>query len=74
MNSDLLLVIGIVLAAFSIPSLLSAYSESRPPRVAAVVVVGALALVAWALSTSPGGYSFAEIPKAFVRVIGSVLN
>ena len=70
LDTDLLLVIGIVLGALSIPSLLSAYSESRAPRAGAVIVLvsGVLIVVAW--SRHAAGYSFAEIPDVFMRVIG----
>ena len=70
LDTDLLLVIGIVLGALSIPSLLSAYSESRAPRAGAVIVLVSGVLIVVALSRHASGYSFAEIPDVFLRVIG----
>jgi len=68
MNSDLILVTGIVLAALSVPSMLSAISDSRPPRVATFVAVVAGCLIVWAVQSRPGGYTLDDIPRAFVRV------
>ena len=74
MDTDLFLVIGIVLCALAIPSLLSAYTEGRAPRAGAVLVLIGGVLIVVALSQHAGGYSFAEIPDLFFRVIGRYLN
>ena len=73
-DNDLLLVIGILMAALAIPSLLSAFAESRPPRAGAILVLIAGVLIAVALSRHSAGYSFAEIPDVFIRVIGRYTN
>jgi hypothetical protein len=66
MDHDLILVIGIVLCALSIPSLLSAYVEGRAPRSGSILV--------FALTQNARGYSFAEVPGVFFSVIGRYLN
>ena len=72
MDSDLFLVIGIVMGAFAIPSLLSAFSESRAPRVGSIMVLIASGLIVVALLNRPSGYRLDEVPGAFVRVIGKL--
>ena len=74
MDSDLFLVIGIVMAAFAIPSLLSAFSEGRAPRVGSIMVLIASGLIVVALLNRPSGYRLDEVPGAFVRVIGKLTN
>lgn len=74
MDPDLALVIGIILAVFSVPSVLSAFSEGRAPRVAAFTIVAAGALILWSLSSQPEGYRIQDIPDAFVRVIARYLG
>ena len=74
MNPDLAMVIGIVLAVLSVPSILSAWSEGRAPRVAAVTAIASGALIVWAIQTSPVGYTFLELPEVFVRVVARYLN
>ncbi|NCO21222.1 MAG: hypothetical protein GW905_04230 [Rhodobacterales bacterium] len=70
MEPDIAIVLGVVCLALAFPSLLSAFAESRPPRVAMVLVVIAGVAIYWAITTRPGGYAINDIPGAFVRVVG----
>ena len=74
MDTDLFLVIGIVIWALAIPSLLSAWVEGRVPRAGSLMVFVGGALVITALTQHAGGYSFAEIPNLFLSVVGRYLN
>jgi formate-dependent nitrite reductase membrane component NrfD len=74
MDTDLYLVIGIVVCALSIPSLLSAYVEGRPPRIGGIFVLVGGILVIVALTNHGRGYTFSEIPDVFFKVIGRYLN
>lgn len=73
MEPDLLLIIGIVLAVLSIPSMLSAFSERRTPRVAAFTAIVAGCMIVWAFREQPGGYTIQEIPEVFVRVVAQFI-
>jgi hypothetical protein len=70
MDPDLLLIVGLVIGVLSIPSMLSALSDSRPPRVAAILVLIAGVLVVIAVRNKSGGYALAEIPYVLLTVIG----
>jgi formate-dependent nitrite reductase membrane component NrfD len=75
MDTDLVLVIGIIVLALSLPALLSAFSESRPPRTAAIMLMIGGVLVVVALSRHGiDSYSFADIPNVFARVIARYLR
>lgn len=74
MDPDLALVIGVILGVFSIPSILSAISEGRAPRVAAFTIISSGALILWAISNHPGGYALDDVPGAFVRVVAQFLG
>ena len=74
MTPDLSLVIGLIVTAFSVPSILSAISSGRSPRASAVTILIAGGLVLYALQTNPGGYTLAEIPDVFARVIATYLQ
>lgn len=74
MQFDLYLVIGLVIAGFSVPSMVSALSDGHTPRVPAIMVLIGGGLVVIAISQKPGGYTWADIPQAFVRVIGYYIN
>jgi hypothetical protein len=65
-----MLVLGVVIFAFSIPSVISAFTEGRPPRLAAILFVIGGGLIAYSISKTPGGIGFDDIPQAFARVIG----
>jgi hypothetical protein len=74
MDTDLMLVIGIAVCVMAIPTLLSAYSESRPPRFGAIMVLIGGVLLATALTQKPSGYTFDEIPGVIFKVIGRFVN
>jgi hypothetical protein len=74
MDNDLILVIGIIIGTLAIPSLIGAFSESRPPRAAAILFLIGGTLIAVALTQSAQRYGFGDIPDLFVRVIGRYLN
>ena len=68
-SQDLILVIGIVIVGLAIPAILGALAERRTPRIATILIVTGGALILIALSQRPGGYGWADIPEAFVRVL-----
>ena len=74
MDTDLFLVIGIIVCALAIPSLLSAWVEGRVPRAGSIMILIGGVLVVVALNQRVRGYTFAEIPDVFFSVIGRYLN
>lgn len=74
MDTDLFLSIGIVLLLLTIPSWLSAWTEGRAPRLAALISLASAGLIVVSLTQKPGGYSFGEIPDTMMNVVGRYLN
>lgn len=74
MDFDLIFVIGVALIAFAIPSLVSAYSDRRWPKIAAVMLLVGGGAIAYAAQENPGAYSFETLDDVIVSVIGSLLN
>ena len=70
MDPDLAIILGLVTACIAVLSILSALSDSRPPRVPALIVLVAGALILYGAMTKPGGYAFGDIPDTFFTVIG----
>lgn len=70
MDPDLFLVIGLIVGVLSIPSLLSAFSDGRTPRAGAIMVLIAGVLLVLAFQNKSGGYTVAEVPQVFFKVIG----
>lgn len=73
-DADLIFVIGVVVGILAVPSLLSAFSESRTPRAAAILIMIAAGLIAVATLRKPGGYTISEVPDVFFGVLGQLVN
>ena len=74
MNADVFFVFGLVIAMFSLPSLIGAVLDRRLPTVAIIVGAVGVGMVIFAQTAFSGSYGFADIPEAFVRVVGRFLN
>jgi len=74
MDPDLMLVIGLVIGGFSIPSMLGAFADGRVPRTAAIVVLIGGGLIALAVNGKPSGYALADIPDVFLSVVARYIN
>ncbi|PVA07298.1 hypothetical protein [Thalassorhabdomicrobium marinisediminis] len=70
MDPELLLVIGLVVGGFSIPSIMGALADGRVPRAASIAVMVSGALIVLAIRDRPGGVALADIPDIFVSVVG----
>lgn len=73
MDTDLALVLGFIIVALSIPSILSALSDKRAPRASAITVLIAGGLIVFAVQGKPGGYRMEQLPDVFVSVIARYL-
>jgi len=69
MDTDLALVLGLVIAALSVPSVLSALSDRRAPRASAITILIAGGLILFAIQGKPGGYTLQQVPDTFVNVV-----
>ncbi len=74
MDPDISLVAGLILAVLALPAVVSAFSDGRTPRVAAIVMIAAGGLVVFALTNKPGGYQMQDIPQVFFQVLGKFTN
>jgi predicted membrane channel-forming protein YqfA (hemolysin III family) len=74
MDTDLLLIIGLVVSILAVPSVISAFSESRPPRAAAILFLIGGTLIVIALTQGTTRYTFADLPEVLSRVIARYLN
>lgn len=74
MDSDLMLVIGIILGVMAIPPMVNAFSENRAPRMPAIIVLIAGILIFLALRESPNAYTWEKLPQVFGRVFGRLFS
>jgi len=73
-NPDQFFVIGLLVGLLSIPALISAFSESRPPRAAAIMVMISIVLILLAVLQKPGGYDMGEVPGIVAGVLSDLVN
>ena len=73
MDTDIFLVVGIVILAFTIPPIIGALFDGRPPRTPAILILIAGGIITFAATQHPGGYTIQDVPDAFVRVIGKYI-
>lgn len=74
LDTDYIFVIGLVVGLLAIPALIGAFSESRTPRAAAIMVLISAGLISVAVMRKPGGYDVQSAPEVFIRVIGDIVN
>ena len=73
MDSDLFFVVGVIMAVFSIPSIVSALSDGRAPRVPAMLIILGALMIGYAMQQRPGVYGLDTLPDTFVRVVARYL-
>ncbi|MDA8585139.1 hypothetical protein N9L47_02605 [Rhodobacteraceae bacterium] len=63
------MVLGVVIFALAFPAMVGAFSRGEPPRAAMLAIFAGGVMMLYANSSRPGGYSAAEMPQVFARVI-----
>ncbi|GAA6194136.1 hypothetical protein DS909_21185 [Phaeobacter gallaeciensis] len=74
MDTDIALIVGLVLVLLSIPSMLAAFSTDRAPRASILTLLIAGGLIIYAVQTNPGGYQLAEVPDVFFNVVARIIR
>jgi hypothetical protein len=74
MDFDLIFVIGVALAAFAIPSFVSAYADRRWPKQAVLMLLIGAGAIAYAMQENPDTYSVTTIDDTILVVLGRYLN
>ncbi|MEP2783414.1 MAG: hypothetical protein ABJO67_10795 [Pseudoruegeria sp.] len=74
MDIDLYYIIGVTLLAFAIPSAISAIIDKQAPRLSAILIVIAGAMIIYAARETPGGLQLHTIPDAFINAVGKYLR
>lgn len=67
--TDLILCLGVVVLALAFPAAVGAFSRGAPPRAAMLALFAGGSMIVYANASRPGGYSVAELPDLFVKVI-----
>ena len=73
MHPDIMMAFGIFLLVFSVPSLIAALIDRRPPRMAALTAIVAGGLIVYTLQNKPGVYIVRDVPDVFIRVAAMII-
>jgi hypothetical protein len=73
-DTDLFVVMGLVLALLAIPSIIGAKAEARIPYFGLGCFVVGAAMLAAGVLLGPNGYSLARLPYSFIEILGRILN
>jgi hypothetical protein len=68
MDTDLIIVVGIVSILLAVPAMLSSWVDGTVPRAASILVLIGGVLIVVALTQHGRAYTFAEMPNVFMRV------
>ncbi|MEM8728518.1 MAG: hypothetical protein AAGF79_01270 [Pseudomonadota bacterium] len=74
MDPDLSLVIGILLAGLAIPGCLASLVDRQIPKLPILLAAGGAFLIYRAITLKPGGYTWPDVPNAFIDVIARVIT
>ena len=74
MDNDFVLVLGVFIGAWTFPSLIAAFSTSRPPRSAIIFFVTGGALISWAVYRQPNTYSVEGFPDLVLSVVAALFR
>ena len=72
-DHDLLFIIGLCMLGLSLPSLLSALVDDRPPLVAGFGLSLGAVMAGWGLIGGDRGFDPANLPHLFFEVLGRYL-
>ena len=74
MDIDLIFVAGIVIGAFSIPAIVSAFSDRRAPRMAAVFMMISAGMITYAVQMRAEPYILEQLDDVFISVVARYVN
>lgn len=74
MDLDLIFVAGLVIGAFSLPALVSAFADRRAPRMAAVLMLISGAMVTYAVQMREEPYVLKDLDVVFLTVLSRYIN
>lgn len=67
--TDLIMCLGVLSLLLAFPTIVGAFSRGEPPRAAMLSLIAGAIMVVYANASRPGGYSVAELPDLFMKVI-----
>jgi uncharacterized membrane protein len=73
-DTDLFVVMGLIMALVAVPAIIGAKSEDRIPYISLAALIVGSALLGAGIVFSPNGYSLARLPHSFVEILARIVN
>jgi uncharacterized membrane protein len=74
MDLELVFVIGLIVAAFSIPALVNAFSDRRWPRGSALALIAGVGAAGFVVRQEPDLFTLDRVDDVFVSVVARYIN
>lgn len=74
MEFDIIFVLGLLIAAFCVPSFVSAYANKRRPTQSLILLLIGGGMIYYAIVMNPGVYSLSTVDDVILTVVGRFLN
>jgi hypothetical protein len=71
---DIIFVLGLLIAAFCVPSFVSAYANKRRPTQSLILLLIGGGMIYYAIVMNPGVYSLSTVDDVILTVVGRFLN
>lgn len=67
--TDLIMCIGVLALFMAFPAAVGSFSRGAPPTMALLALALGGSMIVYANASRPGGYSVAEMPQLFLKVL-----
>lgn len=73
-DTDLFVVMGLIVALVAAPAIIGAISEERIPYIGLAGLIVGGALLGAGIVFSPNGYNLSHVPHSFVEILARIFN
>jgi hypothetical protein len=73
-DTDLFVVVGLMVSALALPSALGSYAEGVFPKIGLSLMGCGVLIAVFGAISSPDGYAFARIPHSFIEILARIVN
>jgi len=74
MDTDLVLILGLILIGLAIPAAMSSHSDGRRPVAPIATILIAVGMIVYAQLSHSEGYALRDVPDVFYTVVGRYIR
>ncbi len=73
-DTDLFVVVGVMVALLALPSAAGAMAAARFPWISTLILAMGAGTAAAGIYASPNGYSLVRLPHSFIEILARIFN